>query len=142
MQQFLASLSLARKLMLAAIVLMAVSQFLPYSTAYRDAIMSGTSMPFAVNEGVDGTGWEVHGHALPMLLLLLGYFLSPLADDKGFGRFGWWVSVVALFITMMPGSPTPGVWVGLAAVGLAIVAAILNGRDVKRAAGGTPPPGP
>lgn len=127
-----------QKLMLGAIVLMALSQFLPYSTAFSSAIFDGTATTHAVNEGVTGRGWEIHPHAIPVYVLLLGYFLSPLAHDKGFGRFGWWVAAIALFVTMMPGSPTPGVWVGLVAVGLAVVAAILNGRDVAKQAAEPP----
>ncbi len=131
--KFLEKYSKGRKLMLGAIVLNAVSQFLPYSEASFGAMFGeGTSTIGSYNYGVTGIGWAVHWHAVPILAVLAWFFVREAAEElTGLGRWGWWPAAVLIWLAILPGTATVGVCVGLASVALAIWAVVTKRRERK-----------
>ncbi len=110
-QEFFRGKSPARLLMIAAIMLLFVSQFFLY---LNDS--GGGFIPNAMNliEYTDlvrtsfaavGTGWELHPHAYVILVVLAFAFLrDDIIHAPLFEKAGWWVSLILVFAATLPGA--------------------------------------
>lgn len=124
------------RLMLAAIGLNALSQFLLYSDPASSVPTYRTdgfgALWVILPEGYGrATGWELHGHAGPILLSLAVLFAN---DDFPYQplmrRFGWWLSALLLLAACLPTALEVwgfGTLWGLVSVVLACVAAARSG---------------
>jgi hypothetical protein len=135
----------AQRWMIAAIALCAFSQFFLY---INDGSVAGlydtTSTDYytqmvVFDPGALGSGWQLHPQAYVLLVVLAFLFLrSDFAASRWFVRFGYWLGVAMVLFSITPAAPfrdAPGALMGLVSLALAIVAAVLHGREVRRAAG-------
>lgn len=140
--EFFRDKSRAQRLMLAAIVLNALSQFFLYSDGSSTYVLHTDYYGYQWLVPPDGygraSGWDLHLHAYPILLVLLICFgrndvpASPLVS-----RFGWWLAAVLLLWACLPTALDVwgfGTMWGLVSVIAAIVAAIWHGRERKAVA--------
>jgi hypothetical protein len=129
----------ARRTMLTALCVNVVSQFFHYSdadvTTYVNYSNPGHSeRPHGEVLGMTGIGWAVHWLAIPILAFLFWHYSRPASEErKGFGKWGWWPTLVALWFAMLPSSPSLGLYLGIASFGIAIWAVVLKGREEKAA---------
>jgi hypothetical protein len=131
-----ADASPARRLMTAIIVLLFVSQFLPYHDDTSHSMLlfdSDFNSELTTWFGqAAGTGWQLHPQAYVIIAGLVLVYLNDISETTWWSRWGWWVSVVLIFVAVVPATTrTIGGVVGLGCVMLAIVAAVLNSRERK-----------
>ena len=129
-----------RKVMLAALAVLFVSQFMTYSTSNVYGYVTptdgwrGTHAVWHYENNPEGTGWEIHRHAMLIIPLLAYVYLSSFWKKDFWRRWGYLISLVLIFACLTPGEWTEyGFKLGLAAFGLAIWATVLNRRDRKSA---------
>jgi len=111
LREFFRDKSPARLLMMAAILLLFVSQFFLYLndqgggyipnamnlTQYTDLVITGF--------GAVGNGWELHPHAYLFLVILAFAFLrDDIVNSPLFSKAGWWVSLVLVVASTYPGA--------------------------------------
>jgi hypothetical protein len=141
--QFIAGRPRSQLLMCGALGLVIVSQFFMYANDQASAMLTDmtntdvyTGMIVFGAGGAVGTGWVLHPQAYVLLPVLLFVFLRHDFDHRAwFQRFGYWLGAVLMFFTMTPATPlmdnSGGAQLGFMALGLAIVAAWLHGRERK-----------
>ena len=139
---FTATRPRSQLLMCGALVLVIISQFFMYSNDQASAMLTDmtntdyyTGM-IVFGGGAVGTGWAIHPQAYVLLPVLLFVFLRHDFDHRAwFQRFGYWAGVILMFFTMTPATPlldnSGGAKLGFIALGLAIVAAWMHGRERK-----------
>lgn len=110
-QEFFRDKSPARLLMIAAIVLLFVSQFFLYlndeGSGYIPNAMNLNEYTQVVITGFGavGTGWELHPHAYVILIVLAFAFLrDEIVNAPLFSKAGWWVSLVLVIAATVPGA--------------------------------------
>ena len=98
-REFLRSKSPARLTMIAAILLLFVSQFFLYlndlGSGYIPNAMDLEHYTQVVFTGLGqvGTGWELHPHAYVILMVLAFAFLrDEIVGSSWFSGVGWWVT--------------------------------------------------
>lgn len=131
LKEFLRDKSVPHLLMLAAIVLLLVSQFFPYfddkpRIGVSDASL--TEITFLAFEHF-GTGWQLHPQAYPILVVLAFAFLrSEIYESKWFRLVGWWLAVGLIAWASWQGAPfrAVGAAMGWIAVLMSLGAAVLN----------------
>lgn len=131
----------ARLLMIAAILLLFVSQFFLYlddeSSAFLSVGGDFSSTLYIYDFGAKGTGWDLHPHAWVILVALAFAFLrDDIADHRLFVRFGWWVAVALVLTATIPGAYLRAFGGSLGCISLlmALGAAILHTLETRRAA--------
>ena len=131
----------ARLLMIAAILLLFVSQFFLYlddeSSAFLSIGADYSSTLYIYDFGAKGTGWDLHPHAWVILVALGFAFLrDDIADHRLFVRYGWWVAVALVFAATIPGAYLRAFGGSLGGISLlmALGAAILHRLETRRAA--------
>ena len=149
-REFFRSKSLAQLVMIAAILLLFVSQFFYYFDDKGTAVLGNmtnldyyTTLDFISFDRI-GTGWELHPHAYVILVLLAFAFLrDDILDHPLFQRWGWWVSLILVFAAIIPGAPMRATGAGMGGIAflIAIAAVVLHRRERKAAkAAGTDTP--
>ena len=140
LKDFFRNKSGAQRLMIGAVLLNFVSQFFLYSDGSMVPMYTTDYSGFMHVIFPDGlglaSGWELHWHAGPILIVLAFlYFRDDVVDSPWFSRFGWWLSVVLLFAATVPAALDAWGWGmlwGYVSVIVAIVAAVRHGRDRKK----------
>lgn len=146
-RQFLRDKSPAQLVMIAAIVLLFVSQFFYYlddpGTGFLsiDADFNTTGY---YTFGAQGTGWQLHPHAYVILVVLAFAFLrDDIVDLPWFRRFGWWAALALVVAATAPGAyfRADGGAMGGIAVLIALSATLLHqfGKSRQGTAKGAPP---
>lgn len=110
-QEFFRDKSPARLLMIAAIVLLFVSQFFLYLNDPGSGFIPNA---MNLNEYTDlvrtsfaavGTGWELHPHAYVILIVLaFAYLRDDIVASPLFSKAGWWVSLILVIAATVPGA--------------------------------------
>jgi hypothetical protein len=141
-QEFFRDKSPARLMMIAAIVLLFVSQFFLY---LNDP--GGGYIPNAMNLeeytrvvitsfGAVGTGWELHPHAYVILIVLAFAFLrDDIVESPIFSKAGWWVSLILFVVAILPGAPlrdAPGAAMGGIAALIALAAVLVHLAEARQ----------
>jgi hypothetical protein len=130
-------MSTARKLVLLALLIHFISMYLPYQDSEK------TISPFGFN-GVDiygtipeRTGIQVKPYGIYVISALFIVFATSIAEEQLWRRYGYWVSFVLLLLFATGGAilRTSGGNLSLVSLGLVIVAAYLNGKDLRRKEG-------
>jgi hypothetical protein len=139
-REFFRDKTRAQLLMIAALVLLLVSQFFYYlddpGTGYLSIDADFNTIGY-YTFGAQGTGWQLHPHAYVILVALGFAFLrDDIIDLPWFRKFGWWLAVVLVFAATIPGAyfRADGGAMGGIAVLMALGAAILNWAKSKRPA--------
>jgi len=130
-----------RLLMLAAVVLSALSQFMVYYEpdnqttlmSYPGGLQSGT-----FSGGPLARGWATHPFACALLLALGLLFASRLTSHPLFQRFGWWAAATILLLLSAGAYRFAGPKIGLLAAALAFAAAAWNLQRPEAVADGRP----
>ena len=131
----------ARLLMIAAIVLLFVSQFFLYfDDAGRGYITNAMNLEeytqlVITSYGSVGTGWELHPHAYLFLVILAFAFLrDDVVDSTLFSRVGWWISLILVVASVWPGAylRAPGAMMGGIAVLMALAAVLLRQAEARQ----------
>jgi hypothetical protein len=146
-REFFRDKSPARLLMLAAILLLFVSQFFLYLNDEGSGFIPNA---MNLNEYTDliitsfaavGTGWELHPHAYVILVVLAFAFLvDDIVNAPLFARAGWWVSLILVIAAILPGASlrdAPGASMGGIAALIAFAAVLVHlaeARQTKAAA--------
>ena len=119
-----------RILMLAAVLLLTISQFFAYfedPAASFPAIARQPHSDAGAWAGLPLTGWELHPQAY-LILALLGFALwrNEIAEHAIFRRCGYWIALALIFATLSPGAPTQAAGAGMGGIAflMALVAAI------------------
>lgn len=147
LRDFIRDKSAAQLVMIAAIVLLFVSQFFYYlddpGTGFLsiDADFNTTGY---YTFGAQGTGWQLHPHAYVILVILAFAFLrDDIVELAWFRRFGWWAALVLIVAATAPGAyfRADGGAMGGIAVLIAFAAALMHqfGKSRRGPAGGTSP---
>jgi uncharacterized membrane protein YoaK (UPF0700 family) len=129
--------SLARKLMLAALVIHLFSLFLPY----RDSQNEGS--PVYLEKwhviGIQGvskelTGFEEKPYAIYVIIGLLVMFGSDLYEEPIWRRYIYWISFVLLICFAFGGAPfrTSGGKLAMFCLAIVLIAAYLDRKEIKR----------
>jgi hypothetical protein len=130
--EFLRDKSLSHLLMIAAIVLLFVSQFFDYgdgNSAFLNIFPDFIGSGLGINFGLNGIGWELHPLAYVIVVVLAFAFLrSDIYDHPFMQKYGWWIGLALVVICNIPsdGIRALGSTLGLFAMLLALVAAILH----------------
>lgn len=126
---------MARRIVIAALVLHLCSLFLPYQTEGRGGRIVDGRFEYAVTSGYEGpmqTGLELKPYApyvlVGLLLLFLGSYSHPLWD-----RWGYVVTVVLVVIFAMGGTPlrASGGKLSMVSLGLLCLAAVIHWRQTR-----------
>ena len=131
LKEFLGDKPPAHLLMLAAIVLLFVSQFFAYGDGNSSYMIFGPdfSNTVYINFGLNGIGWELHPQAYVIVVVLAFAFLRPdIYNHPLMQKFGWWAGLALVVISNIPsaGIRATGSMMGLFAMLIALVAAILH----------------
>lgn len=141
--------SLAQRLMLAAILINALSQLMLYSDPVSSVPVLHTDYyGYEWLVPPDGygraTGLDLHWHAYPILLVLLICFgRDDVPAIRLVSRFGWWVGAILLLWACIPTAldvPGFGTLWGLVSVIVALAAAVMHSRERKRLGAASIPP--
>lgn len=146
-KEFFRDKSRAQLLMIAALVLLLVSQFFYYLDDPGTGVLSidadfNTTGYYTF--GAQGTGWQLHPHAYVILVVLGFVFLrDDIIDQPWFKKFGWWVALALVFAATIPGAyfRADGGAMGGIAVLMAIGAVALNWLDSRKTAKAPPKSG-
>jgi hypothetical protein len=142
LREFFRDKTAPQLIMLGAILLNFVSQFFLHVNDPGSAMLTDmtntdyyTGIHYFWGKGV-ATGWELHPHAYVILLVLAFVYLrDDVVEGSFFRRWGWWLSVLAIFACTIPGNyvqEVGGIMSGISVL-IAVAAAIGNGRQVKAA---------
>ena len=119
-----------RLLMIAALLLLTISQFFAYfedPTTGLVALGTGFGVAGSDRLGLGGTGWQLHPQAY-LILAVMGFaFLrDDVAEHPLFLRFGYWICFALIFAAVSPGAPirAAGAAMGGIALLMGLVAAI------------------
>jgi hypothetical protein len=137
-QEFLRDKSRDHLVMLAAIVLLFVSQFFDYGDGNSAYPIFGPdfAMDVWINFGLNGIGWELHPQAWVIIVVLAFAFLrSDIYEHPLMQKFGWWAGFVLVIACNTPsdGIRAFGSTLGLIAILLALVAAIMHQMAQRKA---------
>ena len=131
-----ADASPARRLMTVTLLLLLVSQFLPYhdDTSHSQLLFDSdfnSSLTIWFGQAA-GTGWQLHPQAYVIIAGLVLVYLNDISESAWWARWGWWLTVALVWIAVVPASGrTIGGLIGLGCIVLALVAAWLNRRERK-----------
>jgi hypothetical protein len=142
LKEFFRDKSAARLLMIAAAVLLFVSQFFNYFDDADKSYLTFTNNGSLVGplsgkselhldlsgKGI-ATGWQLHSQAYLILVVLAFALLrDDIADTKWFGRLGYWAALILILVATTPGAPfrATGALMGTIAILMALVAALMN----------------
>jgi hypothetical protein len=141
-REFFRDKSPARLLMIAAIVLLFVSQFFLYlndqSSGYIPNAMDLEHYTQLVitSYGAVGTGWELHPHAYLFLVILAFAFLrDDVVDAPWFSTAGWWIGLGLVIASTWPGAylrDAIGGSMGGIAVLMALAAVLVHQAEVRQ----------
>lgn len=143
LKEFFSGKSAARLLMIAALLLLTVSQFFLYHKAEDSSFLvlepnfRGSTLYMDLDAHKAATGWELHPHAyIIQLLLAFALLRDDIAESGKFLRFGYWLCAVLIFAATLPGTPmrAQGAGMGGIATLMAIAAAVLHQATHKPAA--------
>jgi hypothetical protein len=120
-----------RRILLCAVALCFVSQFLNYGETQSFFLTNATNTDYYTGMGSvesAASGWRLHPLAAPILLLLATVFASPLARRPEVRRWGYWAALALLFVAIVPLAPVRhfGAMLGAVTFGLAVWAALAN----------------
>lgn len=140
-REFFRDKSPARLLMIAAIVLLFISQFFLYLNDQGSGYIPNAmdlehyTQLVITSYGAVGTGWELHPHAYLFLVILAFAFLrDDVVGSPWFSAFGWWVSLGLVLASTWPGAylrDAVGGSMGGIAVLIALASVILHLREVR-----------
>lgn len=102
-KRILDDLPTSSKLMVFSVLILFISQFLPY---FNDAAMVSGLETIYIVPGSHGTGWDLHPYAIHAIVIL-GFTFSK-ADvfcSKYFFPYGWIVCLAIFLSAMSPGAP-------------------------------------
>lgn len=120
--------SLAQKALLAGLVLCFFGMFGKFDAGAQHTYIAGPVENAWSTQRITQTGWEMHPHAIYVLIGLAIVFLSPLRLNPFCRRFGYWIaSVLLAFYVILPG------FLVLAGGVLALIAAFLSIGEAKTA---------
>jgi hypothetical protein len=137
----------SRRLMLTAIAIMAVSQFMNYVAPHEESgrvLLTGVYVTRAVGGTVSAsqhapgeTGWSIHPHAKLVLIALALLFLANPDLGAGWRRWQFWLATIAmlcfcLFPLKVEYVPGWGALVGLIAVIFDVRAARARKAEVNQ----------
>jgi hypothetical protein len=135
LKEFFRDKTPARLLMIAATLLLFVSQFFYYHNdttrvSFRPHT-SARSSDISIDVSSKGiaTGWQLHPHAYVILVVLAFALLrDDIAGERWFRRFGYWGCLALIVWATNPGAPfrAPGAIMGAVACVMALAAALLN----------------
>ena len=145
----------AQRLMIAAIVLLFVSQFFLYLNDEGSGFIPNAmdlehyTQLVITSFGAVGTGWELHPHAYVIVVVLAFAFLrDDIVTSPLFSRFGWWASLVLVVAAIVPGAPLRDA-IGASMGGIAFLSALgavilhhIEARQAKAAARAAAPDRP
>ncbi len=138
LREFLRDKTTAHLLMLAALVLLLVSQFFLYlddpSSAQLSIGADFSSTLYIYDFGAQGTGWQLHPHAWVILVVLAFAFLrDDIYAHPAFIRFGWWAAVALVLAATVPGAYFRAFGAGLGGIAVlaALAAAVLHTFGAK-----------
>lgn len=135
LKEFFRDKSAARLLLIAASVLLFVSQFFKYFDDAGNSFMtfgpdfSSTTVHIDVSSRGVATGWQLHPQAYLILVALAFALLrDDIADTKWFGRFGYWMALILVLVATSPGAPfrATGAGMGMVSFLMALAAALMN----------------
>ncbi|WP_375396137.1 hypothetical protein [uncultured Sphingomonas sp.] len=134
----------SRKIVIAALALSFVSQFLRYKTDTSGGMLS-REMDTDYYTGITlwgstgGTGWQVHPIVVPMLIALAAIYLTDFHRRPFWNRRGHWIAIGMFFFCTAPADivATLGGFLGGVVMVLAVWSALIHR---KAAQAGTPPP--
>jgi hypothetical protein len=141
-REFFRGKSPAQLVMIAAILLLLVSQFFLYLNDPGSGFIPNAMDLERYTQLVTGsymavgTGWELHPHAYVILVVLAFAFLrDDIQSSPLFSRFGWWASLVLVFAATVPGAylrNAIGGSLGGIAVLIALAAVIVHHVEVRQ----------
>lgn len=141
-REFFRDKSPARVLMIAAIVLLFISQFFLYmndqGSGYIPNAMNLNEYTQVVmtSFGMVGTGWELHPHAYVFLVILGFAFLrDDVVNSPLFSKIGWWISLVLVVASTWPGAylrDAIGGSMGGIAVLMALAAVLIRQAEARQ----------
>ncbi len=135
LKEFFRDKSAARLLMIAAAVLLFISQYFRYFDDHDNSFMtfgpdfSSTTVHIDLNARRAASGWEAHPHAWVILVVLAFALLrDDIADTAWFRRFGYWAAFILVFAAATPGAPfrADGAKMGGVALLMALAAALMH----------------
>ena len=141
-REFFRDKSPARLLMIAAILLLFISQFFLYLNDQGGGYIPNAmdlehyTQLVITSYGAVGTGWELHPHAYLFLVILAFAFLrDDIVSIPLFSKAGWWVSLVLVVASTWPGAylrDAIGGSMGGIAVLIALAAVILHQVETRQ----------
>ncbi len=142
LKEFFRDKSAARLLMIAASALLFVSQFFYYFDDVDKSYLTYTHKgsltgPLSGNSELHldlsgrgiATGWQLHPQAYLILVVLAFALLrDDIANNRWFGRLGYWAAFILIAVATTPGAPfrANGALMGFVALLMALVAALMN----------------
>lgn len=122
-----------RKMMLAALALLTLSQFLPTTVdSSRAQLQTDADFNTGMTIWYDSwaaIGWQVHPQAFVLIPLFAAVYLTNFHRRWFWQRFGYWLTAWLFMAAMAPMSrSTWGGIVGSIAIVMAIVAAVMQWR--------------
>ncbi len=129
--------SMARKLMLAALVIHLLSLWLPYRDSQREGdTYYAAKWHVAGIQGVSKelTGFEEKPKAVYVIIGLLVLFGTDFYEESLWRRFVYWGSFVLLFIFAFGGAPlrTSGGKLAMLCLAMVLIAAYLNEKGLRK----------
>jgi len=130
------AMSTARKIVLAALLLHFCSLFFTYQdddVKSPHTIMWNTGRFVQVDTEVPAqTGMQLKPLAPAVLVILFVFFLSKLALDPFWKKYGYWITLVLVIVFATGGAVirTTGGNISLISVGLLLVAALINRKEL------------
>ena len=141
-REFFRDKSPARLLMIAAILLLCISQFFLYLNDQGSGYIPNAmdlehyTQLVITSYGAVGTGWELHPHAYLFVVVLAFAFLrDDIVSSPLFSKVGWWVSLVLVVASTWPGAylrDAIGGSMGGIAVLIALAAVILHQVETRQ----------
>ena len=141
-REFMRDKTPAQLLIIAAIVLLFISQFFLYlndqGSGYIPNAMDLEQYTQLVitSYGAVGTGWELHPHAYLFLVILAFAFLrDDVVSSPLFSKVGWWVSLVLVIASTWPGAylrDAIGGSMGGIAVLIALAAVLVHQAEARQ----------
>jgi uncharacterized membrane protein YoaK (UPF0700 family) len=131
------ALSIARKLMLVALVVHLGSLFLPYRDSEKEGDVYYMEKWHVVGlQGVSAekTGFEEKPNAVYVIIGLLVLFGSDLYEEQVWRRYVYWISFVLLVVFAFGGAPfrTSGGKIAMICLATVLIAAYLNEKGLKQ----------
>ena len=141
-REFFRDKSPARLMMMAAILLLFISQFFLYLNDRGGGYIPNAmdlehyTQLVITSYGAVGTGWELHPHAyLFLVILAFGFLVDDIVNSPLFAKVGWWVSLALIVASTVPGAylrDAVGGSMGGIAVLIALASVILHLTEVRQ----------